>query len=65
MCYCSYVNNDRRGETASPTNFDQAAGHPEVATPNVSNGDATVRDLLVAGGLRGLTVAQMFPGRAA
>lgn len=65
MGYCSYVSNDRRGETASPTTLDQAACRPEIATLNVPNEDVMVRDLLVSGGLRGLTVAQMFPERAA
>ena len=54
----------RRGPREG-TQSPQAAGHREADVHAFPKGDPAVRELLVAGGLRGFTPAEMFPERAA
>lgn len=42
----------------------EAASHRDVPTTALPYGDAAVRDVLVAGGLRGFSTATIFPERA-
>lgn len=47
------------------TKTSQAAGHREADAHAFPKGDTAVRELLVAGGLRGFSPAEMFPEQAA
>lgn len=59
------MNNHRRVQPDSQTPPLETAGRLEVvASAHSPSGDVLVRDLLVAGGLRGLTPAEMFEGAA-
>lgn len=53
----------RVADTAPQTS--QATGHREARALTQSMKDASVRELLVTGGLLGFTPVQMFPERAA
>lgn len=61
--YGSYMNQRRGPQEGSQTS--QAAGHREADAPIRPSGDVSVRELLVAGGLRGFTPHDMFPEVAA
>lgn len=65
LFYCSSVSNDRREAEQAPTISPEAASHRDVSTTTSQAGMLDVRDVLVAGGLRGFTTRQMFPERAA
>ena len=65
-CYGSNMKQKGVAGQALPQTSHETAGHPEaVALVRYLGGDVPVRDLLVAGGFRGFTPAQMFPERAA
>ena len=65
MGYCSDVSNKRRGAAASQTISQETPGRLGVAAPAVPHREMLVRDLVVAGGLRGFSPADLFPERAA
>ena len=65
MGYCSDMSNQRRGPAASPLTSQETPGRLGVAAPARHDGDVLVRDLVAAGGLRGLTPTDLFPERAA
>ena len=59
------MNQRRAAGQALPQTSQETAGHPEaVALVRSLGGDVPARDLLVAGGFRGFTPAEMFEGAA-
>ncbi len=60
-CYGSYMT-QRRGAGEAPKQTSQeTARRGDVAALTSSFENGSVRDLIVAGGLRGFTVDEMFP----
>ena len=57
--------NQRREAEKAPQAPHKATGHREVDALRAAFRDAPVRELLVAGGLRGFTENDIYPERAA